>query len=179
MTDRHWLHARKRPLYERLWAKVQVRESGCWEWTGARQRGRWYGIIHTERGSALTHRLVYQMTTGPIPDGICVCHRCDNPICVNPAHLFLGTIADNNADRHAKGRTRGARGEASPYRMAPEKYHRGEATPTSKLTEAQVREIRRRVAGGEPQRGIAREFGLGASQVCRIIRGRSWRHVPT
>jgi HNH endonuclease len=99
----------KRSLEERFWEKVDKRgPDECWEWTGGRF-GPGYGALSRDResGPAPAHRLSYEFAYGPIHDGLHVLHRCDNPPCVNPAHLWAGTHDDNMADRHAKGRSRG------------------------------------------------------------------------
>jgi hypothetical protein len=94
-------------LAERFWAKVQ-RGTGCWEWTGAVLNRAWpYGVIQRGQrgeGTIVASRLSWELANGPISDGLWVLHRCDNPRCVRPSHLFLGTDSDNKRDMIAKGR---------------------------------------------------------------------------
>lgn len=112
-----YVHSYGAALEERFWSRVDVIEGdGCWEWTGRRMRQRQgrkntlggYGVIDVSaakrREPRLAHRVAWEITRGTIPPTFCVCHRCDNPPCVRPDHLFLGTARDNIADMLAKGR---------------------------------------------------------------------------
>jgi len=95
-------------LRARLWMKVRVRENGCWEWVGAARGARGdlvgYGSIGVRGKCVLPHRLVWSWFNGEIPEDMCILHRCDNPVCVNPDHLFIGTRVDNAQDAISKGR---------------------------------------------------------------------------
>ena len=153
-----------RPLPERFWEKVDVRgPDECWTWTaGTASHG--YGIIargSPQRGMLLAHRVSYELHRGPIPDGGHILHSCDNRLCVNPAHLSLGTNAANVADMVAKGRQ--AAGEVNGH---------------AKLTEEQVREIRERYDWYRvTQRLLAAEYGVTRSNIGHIVNGGSWAHV--
>jgi len=152
----------------RFWSKVRVGSpQECWPWTAARlNRKLGYGQIFMNGRRQLAHRVAWQLCRGPIPVGMVVAHHCDNPPCCNPAHLFLGTQADNLADMRSKGR-------AAPFEPI-----RGEGHPKGRLTELQVREIRRRYAsGGVRQVDLAGEFGVSQHVISGIVRGRYWASV--
>lgn len=165
---------RRRPIDERFWEKVE-KTDGCWLWTAGRF-GTGYGEFSIDSRPAKAHRVAWELTNGPIPVGLIVCHHCDNRICVRPDHLFLGTVADNSADMVAKHRGRG--GRPPGYRRGPnETILRGARNPTAVLDEVKVAEIRLRLAAGERGLYLAREFGVSASAVSLIKRGKKWRHV--
>lgn len=145
---------------ERFWAKVDRRgPDECWPWTGGTHDG--YGLFTTPSTGSGAHRYSYWLATGESVRGWVVRHSCDNRPCVNPGHLSLGTIADNIRDRDERGR-----------------QARGERSNLSKLTEADVLEIRRRDAAGERQNAIAVAFETDPSNVNRICNGRTWKHLP-
>jgi hypothetical protein len=123
------------------------------------------------------HRISWELAHGPIPDGLFVCHRCDNPPCVNPAHLFLGTHADNMADAAAKGRTMS--GDDHWVRKHPELAWGGRRTTRGacRLVDAQVLEIRRRRANGEGVVPLGQAFGVSHATISDICRRRTWRHL--
>jgi len=150
----------KPTLPERFWAKVVMAE-GCWLWIAGKS-SRGYGVLGDGAGGSIqAHRASWEINFGPIPKGMCVCHRCDVPACVRPSHLFLGTQSENVADMIAKGRRRGG---------APT----GERNGSAKLTEAMVRDIRE--ASGT-QQAIAERYGVSQFTVSEIKRGKTWRHV--
>lgn len=118
-----------------------------------------------------THRIAWELTYGPVPDGLCVCHHCDNRACCNPSHLFVGTKKDNTADMWSKGRQRPQCYTGGFYMYPP----RGRRNVKAKLCPADVLEIRRRYAtGNESQAAIGRAFGIRQTQVSRIVRGEHW-----
>lgn len=122
----------------RFWPKVDKSggQDGCWEWKGCTDNTRngGYGMFTMDYRSHRAHRIAYELTHGPIPDGLVACHHCDNPRCCNPSHLFIGTVADNNADRERKGRSN--RSPEIIARMAATK--RGKPVPAAVL-EAAIR----------------------------------------
>jgi hypothetical protein len=166
----------RRPLIERFHEKCEINSLfDCWIWIGATDL-KGYGKIYIgERASPAmaAHRVSWELHCGPIPEGLNVLHRCDNPPCVNPSHLFLGTIADNNADMDAKGR-RVSKPRFGP--RPPEQILRGDRHPMAKLTAVQVFQIRERLTAGQQGKIIAIDFGISADTVSRIKIGRTWKH---
>jgi len=146
-------------IVERLLSRIKVNAAGCFEWQGARISNG-YGNIRFDGKPRLTHRVSYQVFRGPIPEGICVCHHCDNRKCINPAHLFLGTVADNMADA------------ASKFRMPHGRGHRH-----AKLNESAVVEIVNRYVAGEDQSSIQDRFGISNHTLQMIVKKESWKHV--
>ena len=148
----------KRALEERFWEKVDKKEpDDCWIWQGCGD-GR-YGGIKSKGRMLKAHRVSWELANGPIPEGMCVLHHCDNPACVNPAHLFLGTHTDNMRDKEEKGRGVHLRGKANGY---------------AKLSERDVREIRAMLAKGILQQTIANKYCISKSEINNINRGEVW-----
>ena len=148
---------------QRFWRYVLPEpNSGCWLWDGA-QDAKGYGRIGRRgrgSGQAFATHLALKIDGRPVPPGYCACHRCDNPSCVNPAHLFIGTNAENLADMRAKGRAAV-----------------GERHPSAKLSARAVAEIRAELLSGGrgTQRAVARRLGLSEQQVSKIAHGKAWR----
>lgn len=163
--------ARRRDPAVRFWPLVQKGE-GCWEWQGAKEH-HGHGRLRMHGKFIRAHRYSWELHYGPIPAGLAVCHKCDNPPCVRPDHLFLGTAADNAHDRDQKGRT--SRG--SEHAASVKNRLRGSGM-SDVLTEADVVAIRSRVTGrfGE-QSALAREYGVHPSVISNIVRRRRWTHV--
>lgn len=134
---------------------------GCWSWLGALDRDGYGRMRVGGRKTLRAHRLAWEIETGRPPGSLLVCHHCDNPPCVNPAHLFLGTARDNNRDRVQKGRPNG-----SP----------GESNGVSKLTASQVHEIANLYCTGRfRQQDLAEMFGVSKSAIQLILSGKNWK----
>lgn len=156
------------------------RSDECWLWQGYRMKFG-YGLIQARKVCStplLAHRVAYELTNGPIPKGKHVLHRCDNPPCVNPEHLFIGTQQDNNLDRDRKGRT--ASGDKNGARTNPMnnpfvRNHGsglvGEQHPRSKLTDVQIQNLRNESESGIRQIELSKKYGITSTHVSRIVRG--------
>lgn len=140
-----------------FWEKVELPEdrSECWNWTAATRNG--YGNLKVSQISIKAHRLSYALHYGVLPANLLVCHHCDNPLCVNPHHLFLGTDADNARDKVRKGR-----------------QSRTANNGNAKINEQQLDEIRARITAGETNVAIAKDYPIGHAMVSRIRKGRSY-----
>lgn len=164
--------AKRQRFIERFWSRTN-RTGKCWLWTGPVDPKTGYGMSGRRRSrSRGAHRIAYELTYGPIPDGLCVCHQCDVRNCVNPSHLFLGTRADNNQDAMEKGRT--AVGNLNGSRKHPERRPRGMRHGMHKLTEDAVRAIR---ASTDTVSSLARMFGVDRRTITFVITRKQWKHV--
>lgn len=165
MADITQMGRKRKPIEERFWSRVD-RTGECWNWTGSGKGvGAGYGQISRggDKGqSVLVHRLSWELHNGEIPNGLHVLHRCDNPRCVRPDHLFLGTNADNMADKVSKRRHRTPNGEGNG---------------SAKLTTEAVFQIRSQYESGLSQSNIAAAFGVSQTLVSAIVRRRLWAHV--
>ena len=146
-----------RELFEAKFTKTD----GCWNWTAHKDRDG-YGTFWFDGRQKKAHRMAWMLYVGEIPDGLYICHHCDNAACVNPSHLFLGTAADNAHDCISKGRK-----VALPD-------NNGEKSGKAKLTDEQVLTIRARYATGVKQGILASEFNVARPHISAIINRRHW-----
>ena len=134
----------------------------CWEWTAARDN-HGYGLFSIMGEMFSAHRVAHELYIGPIPEGLCVLHKCDNPPCVNPKHLWAGTYTDNMRDMAAKGRS------GDTY---------GERNGMAKLIAAQVLSILSEYANGHiSQEALGKKYGVANNTISQIVNGKTWRHL--
>ena len=169
---------KQRPLKDRFAEKYVVDAiTGCWNWTST-VNGGGYGTIGLgtrSEGKDFAHRVSYRLHCGDIPDGMVVCHKCDNRRCVNPEHLFLGSQQDNLDDAKSKARIRVGENWATPARLNG--ICKGEEHGQAKLTEVDVRRILQLHAIGLDNTSLARRFGVTRRQVRNIVNRKNWKHV--
>lgn len=160
---------------EDMWDRVDTSHGpdSCWEWQGRTNFG--YGIVMIRGRNVRAHRLAFELTNGPIPDGLMVRHKCDNRRCVNPAHLELGTHQDNMNDMIERGRK--PCGDRHHTRLRPETVARGERQGNSKLSTSDVVRILELTRGEHNVSEIARMFGVQRAAIRRIRDGKGWTHV--
>lgn len=150
-------------MSERL-ADKYVESGDCWIWTGAKNKNG-YGCVSTGKGTSTTaHKASYQVHVGPVAEGLDVCHKCDNPSCINPKHLFLGTRKENMQDSKRKGRQNPARAK-------------GEETGSSKLTNDQVISVFKSAKAGVSLSQIAKTYNVRKQTIWSIAHGKSWTHI--
>ena len=145
----------------RFWRRVEKLPSGCWEWQGARHE-KGYGLFWLNGQQFKAHRVAFLLASCVQPAEKMVLHQCDNPPCVNPSHLFLGTNDENICDKVTKGRS------ARPVKWIP---------ASARLNEEAVKEIRSLADGGSPYCAIAEKFSVDATTVSLAVRRKTWKHV--
>lgn len=160
-----WSQATEEQILERLkmhFEKNVIRQDGCWDWKGYIARNGYAEIARSKNFSIKhAHRISWMIHKGKIPEGLFICHKCDNPKCTNPDHLFIGTHQDNNKDRDEKGRT-----------------IKGEKVASSILNDEQVREIKNLLSLDHSTSEIAKKFAISTTTAKRINNGTLWKHIP-
>lgn len=157
---------------DRFWAKVE-KSDGCWVWVARRDRWGYGQFMWKSYTNIRAHRVSWMLTYGAIPDSLFVLHKCDNPPCVRPDHLFLGTPLTNAQDRDAKGR-----GNYVRCQTRPDSVVRGEKHGQARLTLEQVKEIRKLYAEGAMiQRELSVKFGISLTQINRIVNRKKWANL--
>lgn len=147
-----------------FWSRIQYGAlDECWPWLGSRNKG--YGILNFQGKAWKAHRLIWHLIYGRIPDGLFICHHCDNRPCCNPRHLFLGNHLANMKDAANKGRLK-----------PPD--NRGERHGMSKLIDSDIVKIRSLAKFGFFQKDIALQFKIDPSAVSIIVRRKRWQHIP-
>lgn len=143
------------------WVDRDLPTNECWNWKGCKDKNG-YGRLTVNRKDRRAHRISWSLINGEIPKGMFICHRCDNPSCVNPDHLFIGTGKDNSDDMISKGRN---------------SVLKGKMNPAAKLDEYDVMEIRKWAASGMRHGIIAYNFGVSKLYISAIVNGKTWKHI--
>lgn len=158
---------------DRFWSKVDHRgPDECWEWTGARHSKDEYGNFSIKHQAVLSHRVAWVIANKrQVPEGLMICHSCDNPPCCNPNHLFAGTQVVNVEDRHRKGRDGAAWGIRNGAYTRPDRVRRGETNGRSKISDAEAIQLREKRANGALLRDLVEQFRLSIAQISKIARG--------
>ncbi len=148
---------------ERFWKKVDIKsEDECWEWLGCKDKNG-YGQFRVNNKTYKSHRISWILENGDIPENYCICHSCDNPLCCNPNHLFLGTHKDNIADRDKKGR---------------QAIRNGIKNGNHKKIDQEILEIRQKyLTGLYTQKDLAEEYGVSQTQISFIVNKKQWKHI--
>ncbi len=151
-----------------FWSKVDIRQEkkSCWNWNGAKKRTG-YGNVRIDKKYKLAHRVAFELSTCSIPNGMIVCHVCDNPSCCNPSHLMLGTAKSNASDMLIKNRAK-----------KPESAARGSVNGNSKLKESDVLDIRKIYSTGFlDQYKLARKYKVSQPTIGAIVNRKTWSHI--
>lgn len=156
----------------RFWSKVD-KSGECWTWTAALRGSNGYGQFWDD-GPVFAHRFSWVMAVGPIPSGMLVLHKCDNPRCVRPEHLFLGTHLDNARDRNAKGRQSRGSFHSAVRKRTKWRTYRGGENVSANISDGHARVIVDMHASGFSQREIGRRFSLSPQFVNRVVRGQRY-----
>lgn len=169
--------SRYTPIEVRFWSNVEI-TNDCWNWIGLKDKDG-YGRIRIKGKQMRTHRFSWQIHCGNVPPGMLVCHKCDNPACVNPGHLFVGTASDNTRDAIAKGRMPQISRSRSCYALGSDHHwsgkHKLESNGRAKLSINAVLSARERVCAGERISDLAREFDVTWTAMANAVKGKTWR----
>ena len=161
---------------ERFITKIPVtdNDSICWEWsinpnTKKARKHADYGVFTLKQNNIVPSRMMWMLTYGEIPDGMLICHKCDNPPCINPFHLFIGSYADNTKDMVMKGR--------KSTIVYPDRLPRGINHKNAKLNDVDILQIRTMSSKGVSYKDIKAQFNIGKSNISSIINRKTWTHL--
>lgn len=173
LCNAHYIRkSRKKPMLEKSWHQLSAKErlnkfikvneeNQCWIWTGGKNK-KGYGSLSYNGKTTIAHRLSYELYIGQIPNEMLICHHCDTPSCINPGHLFLGTNLDNSNDKFSKGRNK-----SSP----------GQRNGNSKLTDDQVRSIKKKLKNGVKVSDISKQYEVSETNISYIKKEKTWSHI--